>query len=169
MRSPLFLRIIYIENMWIRNMSRRPAYRTPSTTSAGNPNPELLRKVRSSWTDFSEGSGRFQCIAVARSTGARCRCNAVRHARTCKVHGGMRNLAAKIAKEGPIVAKRSKPCRAVARQYDVACAFALDDPSDSGIQTPKIEKGPHGKPSLSARGRKLAALAARQLNGTLTI
>lgn len=151
-------------------MSRRPAYRTKAKDTKGNGrSASFMREVRSSWTDFSEGSGRFQCIAIARSTGEQCRCNAIRNARTCKVHGGMRNLAARIAKEGPQIAKHSKVCRAVARQYDVACAFALDDPSDSGIQIPKIELEPHGKPSLSARGRKLAALAARQLNGTLTI
>ncbi len=147
-------------------MSRRPAYRTPALILPGNPNPELLRKVRTPFGKFVEGDGRFQCVAVARSTGAQCRCNAVRGARTCKVHGGMRNLAARIAKEGPLIAKNSKLCRAVARQYDVACAFAFDDLS---AHLPQSEKRTTKKRSLSAQGRKLAALAARQLNGTLTI
>jgi hypothetical protein len=48
----------------------------------------------------------------------------------------------------------------------VACAFAFDDLS---AHLPQSEKRTTKKRSLSAQGRKLAALAARQLNGTLTI
>jgi hypothetical protein len=77
----------------------------------------------------------------------------------------MRNLAAKIAKEGPVIAKRSKPCRDITRQYDVGCAFALDDLSH---MLPKTELGQHGLPSLSARGRQLARLAARELSTGLS-
>ena len=167
MRSPLFLRIFHKVFVWIKNMSRRPAYRTKATNHPGNPeNGHILKVARTPFGKFVEGDGRFQCVAVARSTGAQCRCNAVRGARTCKVHGGMRNLAARIAKEGPLIAKNSKLCRAVARQYDVACAFAFDDLS---AHLPQSEKRTTKKRSLSAQGRKLAALAARQLNGTLTI
>ncbi len=77
------------------------------------------------------------------------------------MHGGMRDLASKLAKEGPVVAKKSVVSRAIARQYDVACAFALDDLS---AQLPKVVVGETGFPSLSARGRKLQELHNRELN-----
>jgi hypothetical protein len=78
----------------------------------------------------------------------------------------MRGLASRIGLDGPVVAKNSRFARAIARQYDVGCAFALDDLS---AQLPKNEHTVSQYRSLSARGRKLAALAGRQLNGTLTI
>ncbi len=142
-------------------MPRRPDYRTPAYIHPGNPNPELLRKVRTPFGCFTEGDGRTQCESVARSTGERCRCNAVKGTTRCKVHGGMWRLEETIAKQGPHIAKHSQIDRKRSRQYDIACAYALDELSPKLAQS---EKGQHHCRSLSARGRKLRALAQRELN-----
>jgi hypothetical protein len=41
--------------------------------------------------DFSDGSGRRQCIVTAKSTGKRCGCDAVQGANRCYVHKGIRD------------------------------------------------------------------------------
>jgi hypothetical protein len=166
LRSPLFLRIFHRVFVWIKNMSRRPAYRTKATNHPGNPeNGHILKVARTPFGQFVEGDGRIRCEAVAKSTRLRCRCNAVRHSNYCKVHGGMRGLASRIGLDGPVVAKNSRFARAIARQYDVGCAFALDDLS---AQLPMSEHTVSQYRSLSARGRQLARLAARELSTGLS-
>jgi hypothetical protein len=48
-----------------------------------------MKARRSSFGDFSEGSGRRQCLAIAKSTGARCGRDAVQGAKRCRVHKGI--------------------------------------------------------------------------------
>jgi hypothetical protein len=43
---------------------------------------------RTSFSDFSPGSGRTQCRCIARSTGERCRHDAVQGVTACRTHGG---------------------------------------------------------------------------------
>jgi hypothetical protein len=91
----------------------------------------------------------------------RCCNNAVRHSKLCKVHGGMNHLASKLAQESPQVRKRSVICRSRARQYDCHSAFILDDLNVYAQSEHKKVNSTDLYPSLSARGRKLQAIAKR--------
>jgi hypothetical protein len=55
---------------------------------------------RTKFGDFSPGSGRRQCIAIARSTGQRCRRDAVQGSQRCRSHGGVNGIRFRLAALG---------------------------------------------------------------------
>jgi len=84
-------------------MRERPhwqAMRRIRPKEPGKPLPEACRKRRSSFGDFSEGSGRFQCEATAGSTGTRCRKDCIGGTARCKTHGGITAALAKARHKG---------------------------------------------------------------------
>lgn len=142
-------------------MAKRPTYRTPVNVHPGTDNGHILRRVRTPWTDFSPESGRLQCKAVARSTGERCKIAAIQGRECCRMHGGMRYLDKLVRQQGgPRIAEKARVCRPIARQYDVACSFAL---ADLEAKLSKTERREFRQLSLSARGRKLQEVARREL------
>lgn len=83
---------------------------------------------RTSFSDFSPGSGRCQCRAIARSTGERCRRDAVQGVSCCASHRGLA-VAVRIAR------KRNPKIRLVnataTRRALAAVAFAARDTAES--------------------------------------
>lgn len=142
-------------------MVNRPTWRTPAFETKAAPNAHILKRVRTPFGQFVDGDGRTQCKAVARSTGLRCRQNAIQGAECCQFHGGLRYLERRIAKAGGRVAAHCVPTPNVKRRYDVACAFELDHLSDKLSKAERTELSQMG---LSARGRKLQEVARRELN-----
>ena len=143
-------------------MGRRPNWRTPVFETTSAPNAHLLVKVRTPFGVFTPGDGRTQCKVKARSTGRRCRQNAVQGSQCCKVHGGLRYLDKRIKEQGgPLVSAKSVPVGMQPRRYDCASAFILDD---LAAHLPMHERSGFSKLGLGARGRKLAEIAKRELN-----
>ena len=78
---------------WI---AKRPRPKEP-----GKRPPQTMLDRRTSFGDFSEGSGRTQCAAIARTTtGARCRHDAIGGQRFCKQHGGINGALATARAQG---------------------------------------------------------------------
>lgn len=80
----------------------RPKWRAPYVIGPGNGpiTPALLAK-RTSFGDFSPGSGRVQCEAVSKSTGERCRRDAVQGVSTCRAHKGVGGAMTKLRASRP--------------------------------------------------------------------
>jgi hypothetical protein len=57
------------------------------TVATGSKHPARLPEPRTAFGDFSPGSGRVQCIAIARS-GQQCRKDALHGSTCCGSHGG---------------------------------------------------------------------------------
>ena len=73
-------------------MRPRPEWRAPKTRhrkQPGKPVPPAMLARRSSFGDFSEGTGRRQCVAMSRQAGRRCRKDAIGGELRCKTHGGV--------------------------------------------------------------------------------
>ena len=139
-------------------MSRRPSWRTPCFSHPGTDNGHILKKVRTPFGVFTEGDGRVQCKAIARRTGERCLQNAIQGAQCCRSHGGKRNLQGLIDQSSPRVSKHSRVVPTnLKRQIDVHSAFMID----LEHMIPMPERAEFAKLGLSARGRKLQALARR--------
>jgi hypothetical protein len=66
---------------------------------------------RSSFGDFSEGTGRRQCAAMSRQSGERCRRDAIGGEARCRTHGGV-SPAVRNAK------RNAKPGQKVRRSSD---------------------------------------------------
>jgi hypothetical protein len=86
----------------------RPNWRAPrKQPHAGN--PEDIRHAlakRTSFGDFTPGSGRRQCVSVAKGTGERCRKDCVAGRERCHMHGGTRLMQGRV-KPGDVVVRRS--------------------------------------------------------------
>ena len=66
----------------------------PGSGGAGPIGPMLAK--RTAFGDFSPGSGRRQCSAIAKTTGARCRKDCIGGTTRCKSHGGIRYAMRKL-------------------------------------------------------------------------
>ena len=73
--------------------------------------PLAMVARRSSFGDFSEGTGRRQCVALSKRSGERCRCDAIGGELRCKTHGGVspavRNAMREAKLKGQIVRRSS--------------------------------------------------------------
>lgn len=84
----------------------RPSWLPPRTCYPKGPDcpavmGPLMLSRRSSFGDFSPGTGRRQCVALSKGSGARCRNDAVQGCERCRFH----------------FAKRRTPERALARAF----------------------------------------------------
>ena len=90
-------------------MRRTPHWQAAKQKRAptGRRIPQGMLARRTSFGDFSEGSGRVQCGAIAKHTGKRCRCDAIGGTARCRKHGGIAAAMAKAWARGerPIRAK----------------------------------------------------------------
>jgi len=80
-----------------------PTWRAPYIRRPGagaGIGPAMLAK-RTAFGDFSEGSGRRQCVAVAKSTGQRCGKDAVQGVDRCASHGGKAHAVRKAKVRDP--------------------------------------------------------------------
>jgi hypothetical protein len=87
---------------------------------------------RTSFSDFSEGSGRRQCTCIARSTGERCRRDAVGGVASCPSHRGLAHAVTKAKRDPRVV--RLVNASAVRRALAVAgfAAVAAGETSEPG-------------------------------------
>lgn len=101
---------------------------------------------RTSFGDFSPGSGRVQCRCIARSTGERCRCDAVQGVTACRSHGGLAGAVTTAKRRDPTF-KRAASDTATRRMVGAIAraAIAAGEPTD-----------PEG--GLMQLGRRLACL-----------
>ncbi len=70
----------------------RPSWRAPFIRypkGAGPGAHAAFLAKRTAFNDFSPGSGRRQCVAIAKGSGDRCRNNAVQGAERCRTHKGI--------------------------------------------------------------------------------
>jgi hypothetical protein len=98
---------------------------------------------RTPFGDFSEGSGRRQCRCIARSTGERCRRDAVQGVTACQSHGGLAGAITTARKRDPAFRRASNTT--AAREALAAMALA------------GLAAGTVGEPGdgLAAIGRRL--------------
>ena len=95
-----------------------------------------MRARRSSFGDFSEGSGRVQCGAIAKMTGERCRKDAIGGTARCKAHKG---IAAALAKAW---ARGERPIRANASAARMMLfSSGLDAPEGFKSEASGVQKG----------------------------
>lgn len=95
------LRNLRVESMKPYNSKNRPRWAAPKRDYPTRVDPAPAFMVaRSTFGDFSEGSGRRQCKSVARSTGERCRRDAVQGCERCGTHGGLTTIGKRLAKLG---------------------------------------------------------------------
>jgi hypothetical protein len=67
----------------------RPMWRIPLRTG-----PKEPQRFKGYQSRFGDGHpNRRQCVAIARSTGKQCRCDALQNAACCRLHGGHRHAA----------------------------------------------------------------------------
>jgi hypothetical protein len=76
------------------------ALKTRHKKQPGKPAPLALLASASAFGDFSEGTGRFQCGAIAKGTGERCRRDCIGGQRRCKSHGGINGALATARAKG---------------------------------------------------------------------
>ena len=92
-------------------MRRTPYWQAAKRKRAptGRRVPQAMLARRTSFGDFSEGSGRVQCGAIAKGAGRRCKRDAIGGTARCKAHGGITAALAKARHKGerPIVANSS--------------------------------------------------------------
>jgi hypothetical protein len=91
---------------------------------------------RTSFGDFSEGSGRRQCRCIARSTGERCRADAVATTTACRIHGGLAAAVMMARKRDPSfrrAANNSAAREALAIEALAALADGTADDRGDGL------------------------------------
>ena len=82
-------------------MSRRcPMWRAPKIVMGARPMSQAMLAKRSSFSDFTPGNGRKQCIAIVKSTGARCRKDAIGGTIRCQSHRGIREARRMLREQG---------------------------------------------------------------------
>lgn len=93
------------------NRKNRPSWAAPKFDypSRVDPAPAFM-VARSGFGDFAPGSGRRQCVAIAKH-GERCRCDAVQGSERCRVHRGMQSIGSRLAKLGYSPAKPERRLR----------------------------------------------------------
>jgi hypothetical protein len=133
-------------------MRPRPQWRKPYRTypKGGGPGVHAAFVAkRTAFGDFSPGSGRRQCVSIAKHTGERCRRDAVQGANQCRTHKGISPALYKLRQErGPHVQRLDTG--ATARR--ALCAIAFDAAPD----------GFSGEaPNATARGRLYEAFRNR--------
>lgn len=119
-------------------MRRTPYWQAAKRKRAptGRRIPQGMLARRTSFGDFSEGSGRVQCGAIAKMTGKRCRKDAIGGTARCKSHKG---IAAAMAKAR---AKGERPIRANASAARMMLfAAGMDAPEGFKSEALGVEKG----------------------------
>lgn len=137
-----------------RGMRPRPMWRAPKKRYPKGAGPgvhEAMRAKRTAFSDFSPGSGRRQCRAVARSTGEQCRRDAVQGATRCRVHKGISDALASAKRLDPKVRRSANG--GAARRALVAIAF--QGPPEGVIDTGE---------GITALGRRIEAFRNRELD-----
>jgi len=104
---------------------------------------------RTSFGDFSEGSGRRQCVAIVKRTGERCRKDAVQGAERCASHRGKAHALIRARARGEEVI----PVTPGATARRLLAALALDPPE--GAEGITSERG------LVDLGRKILAVTGK--------
>ena len=107
-------------------MRPRPQWRKPylNYPKGGGPGLNALFVARrTAFGDFSPGSGRRQCVSIAKHSGERCRRDAVQGAAQCRVHKGISPALAKLRRERGAHVQRLD-ISATARR--ALCAIAFD-------------------------------------------
>jgi len=92
---------------------------------------------RTSFGDFSPGSGRTQCRCIARSTGLRCRQDAVQGVTACRSHGGTAGAVTWAKKRDPRFRRAASGTAARRILAEVArAAIAAGEPvgQDAGLR-----------------------------------
>lgn len=93
---------------------------------------------RSSFGDFTPGNGRTRCKAKAKTTGARCRCDAIGGTTRCKAHGGIAYAMRKLRQERGAKAQRRRPDYHARRAL---FAVSLESPEGFVSEAVGIERG----------------------------
>ena len=109
-RSRAALVVCGAYRLGLRGMRYRPSWeakRKRGFKQPGKPVPSAMLARRSSFGDFSEGTGRRQCAAMSRQSGKRCRKDAVGGTNRCKTHGGVSWAVRKAMSEGRTVRRAS--------------------------------------------------------------
>lgn len=123
-----------------RPMRRRPhwlAKRRPGIPEPGKAPPSAMLARRSSFGDFTPGNGRTQCGAIAKSTGLRCRKDAIGGTARCEAHKGIAAAMAKARARGErlVRATRNYPARAM------LYVAGLDEPEGFRSDAKGVERG----------------------------
>lgn len=132
----------------------RPAYRLPlvNMPKRAGAGFEAMIAKRTPFNDFSEGSGRRQCVAIARVTNRQCGCNAINGSDYCWHHKGRLDLDRLVKERSPKAAVWVKD-GTLARRYYANIAFS----EECGIEIPKHVRQSVQNERVGARGRKYEA------------
>jgi len=114
----------------------RARFTAPGSGGAAPTGPMLAK--RTAFGDFSPGSGRRQCSAIAKMTGERCRKDAIGGTTRCKSHGGVVYALRKLRQERGAKAQRRDPDHH-ARQS--LFAVSLEEPEGFVSDAIGIERG----------------------------
>lgn len=137
-------------------MRPRPKWRAPlrSYPKGGGPgvNDAFLAR-RSAFGDFSPGSGRRQCRAIAKSTGEQCRCDAVQGAFVCRKHRGIASAFVNAKRKDSRIQRSNNVGES--RRTLASLAF-MDTPE--GLKVERIDT------QTVARGRLFEAWRNRELD-----
>jgi hypothetical protein len=96
---------------------------------------------RTAFGDFSPGSGRRQCVSIAKSTGERCKRDAVNGADHCRTHRGVRTALARLKRR---LGDKAQRVDNGAQARRALCAIVFQG-APGGL---KLERNGRGAPSL---------------------